>query len=152
MLATKPSPQPTAFALPGYTHPVSKKMHNWHLFTYYAFHGWEKIIILILAIHTINEIYKGSHFMLADYQILKDHFSQHVVNTAEVKTILNEAIGVMLDTIINIVMAVRLSTAQERVSRVIELLLATALIIWNQQVIQFLQSLDYTILSRSVTF
>jgi hypothetical protein len=152
MLATKPPTQPTAFTLPGYTHPVSKKMHNWHIFTYYAFHSWEKIIILILAIHTVNEIYKGSQFMISDYPLLKAHFSSHIVDTTEVRTILNEAIGVMLDTILNIVMAIRLSTAQERISRVVELILATALIIYNRQVIEFLQSLDYTFITQSVKF
>lgn len=156
MLAQKPSNTPltttTVATLPGYTHPVSKKMHNWHIFTYYFFHSWEKVIILILAIHTVNEIYKGSQFMISDYPILKAHFSQHAVDMTEVKTILNEAIGVMLDTIINIVMAIRLSTSQERISRVIELILATALIIYNQQVIDFLQSLDYTFITQSVRF
>ena len=58
----------------------------------------------------------------------------------------------MLDTILNIVMAIRLSTAQERISRVVELILATALIIYNRQVIEFLQSLDYTFITQSVKF
>jgi len=144
MLATKPSATPISLSLPGYTHPVSKKMHNWHKFTYYAFHGWEKLVIILLALNAIQAVYEAIQFMLTDYQTLQLHFSQNTVNTSQVTALLHEGIEVMLDSILNIVMAARLSLSQERVSRILELVFATALLIWPQEIIHFLQSVTYT--------
>ena len=152
MQAQKPSSAPSPGSLPKAPRQTPKLIRYWHVFLYYLFIVWEKSIIIILAVFSLMELFKASQFLISDYQVLQLHFSNQITNTEEVTKVLNEAIGVMLGTIINIIMAVRLSLAQERVSRIIELLLASALIIWNQQIISFLQSLDYTLLSQSVRF
>lgn len=152
MLARKSAQTPPLVTFPGYTHPVSKKVHLWHKFSYYALHGWEKIIIITLSIMALIELYKASVFIISDFHILQEQFNVHGIHSAELRIILSEAIGTMLSTIINIVMALRLTISQERVSRIIELILATALIIWQDEVIQFLQQLNYTILNQGATF
>lgn len=138
--------------LPGYTHPVSKKMHYWHLFTYYGLHSWEKIVIILLALNSLRQLYEGSQFITTDYKVLENHFSNHLADSAEVTEILNNAIAIMLDNILNLTMAVRLSFAQERVSRVIELIIGTVLVIWSREIISFLQTVDYTFIKQSATF
>lgn len=152
VLATKNPDSINPLAFPGYTHPVSKQLHLWHKFSYYALHSWEKVIITLLAVYALTELYKASMFIISDYHSLTQYFSADSTNPTGLSEILGEAIGTMLGTILNIVMALRLTTSQERVSRFIELVLATCLIIWQAEVIQFLQTLNYTILSLSGTF
>jgi hypothetical protein len=152
MLATKPSITPGSLSFPGYTHPVSKNMLLWHKFSFYILHGWEKLIIIILSVLALMELYRASTFIISDFRVLQEQFSLHGTQSEEIRTILSEAIGTMLSTILNIVMALRLTISQERVSRVIELILATCLIIWQSEVVQFLQQLNYTIINQSVTF
>lgn len=130
--------------IPKYAKPVSKVKHYFHLAIYYGTLIWENTVIFILALQSLHALYTASKFIIDDYPELEQQFSQRQLNSNDITAILTEAIGLMIATLINILFAIRLSKAQERVSREIELVLGTALIIWYQPLLKLLQSLDYT--------
>ncbi|PIY79831.1 MAG: hypothetical protein COY81_00620 [Candidatus Pacebacteria bacterium CG_4_10_14_0_8_um_filter_43_12] len=149
---TAPAAQQSTDQTPALPKKVSSVLHYWHLFTYYGTLVWENTIITILGLQSMYGLYTASKFIIADYPLLEAHFQTRAVDSTQVTLILTEAIGLMMGTIINILFAIRLSKAQARMSRIFELLIGTALVIWFSQIITLLQNLDYTLVTTWLTF
>lgn len=126
---------------------MPKWKHYLNLTTYYGTIIWENLVIFGLSLQSAHGLFTSIMFIIDDYPILEQQFSQKAINTTEVTQIITEAIGLMLGTIINILFAIRLSKSQERLSHIFELILGTILIIWYGHVVEYLQQLDYTLIA-----
>jgi uncharacterized protein YacL len=135
--------------IPALTHPISRKRHYYNLVTYYGTLIWENTIIIVLSLQSLDALYKAGKFIIDDYPLLELQFKSQHLHNAEITHIITEAVGLMLGTIINILFAIRLSKAQERVSRYLELVAGTALIVWYLPLMELLKSLDY---EKIITF
>lgn len=129
--------------IPTLAHPISKKRHYYNLATYYGTLIWENTVIIALALQSLDALYKAGKFIIDDYPLLELQIRNQHLHNAEITHIITEAVGLMLGTIINILFAIRLSKGQERVSRYLELIAGTALIVWYIPLIELLKSLDY---------
>lgn len=129
--------------IPTLAHPISKKKHYFNLFTYYGTLIWENTLIIVISLQSLDALYKAGRFIIDDYPLLELQFKSQRLHNAEITHIITEAIGLMLATIINILFAIRLSKSQERVSRYLELVAGTALIVWYLPLMELLKSLDY---------
>lgn len=129
--------------IPKIAKPPSKIKHYFHLFTYYFTLIWQNSVIALLAIQSLYALFIDTKFIIDDYPQLELLYQTRGVQDAEIRAILYEGIALMISTIISILFAIRLTKAGERASKVLELIVGTALIIWYQDFLHLLENLDY---------
>lgn len=90
---------------------------------------WKKIAAWLLTAHVVYGIWEAVYFIFIEYRHLEDQLKLHLVESREVHEITVSAIILMIGTAINIFMAARLHSTKEEDSALLDLIVATILII-----------------------
>lgn len=90
---------------------------------------WRKVATFLLTAHVVWGLWESINFMVIEYPQLEKSLALHLVAESTVHEITVNAIILMVTTAINIVMAMRLNSVKEDQARLIDLIVATVLII-----------------------
>lgn len=129
--------------------PTDVIEHLQRLFHHFTL-AWEKVVIIILGILSLHNLWSATKFILIDYPALQKDLTDQAVTDLRVRLVLTDSIALMLTTLISIIFAIRISKGQERISRYLELVFGTLIIIFYQNILKFLGNLDYTQISSSI--
>ena len=141
--ASPTSSQQKPHSLADYKEHLQRTFHHFTL-------AWEKVVIIILGILSLHNFWSAAKFILIDYPKLQKDLTNQAVTDVRVRLVLTDSIALMLITLISIIFAIRISKGQERISRHAELVVGTLVIIFYQNIIQFLSNLDYTLISSTI--
>ncbi|GIK83627.1 MAG: hypothetical protein BroJett025_02490 [Patescibacteria group bacterium] len=109
----------------------------------HVFHWWHKTAIVLLALHSIYDLWKGISFLAFEYPEINHLFEQHLVQASEINSLLGEAIVDFAAASIAIFFTVRLVKVKETTEENIDLIASTLLILSTNAIQNFFIRLDF---------
>lgn len=109
---------------------------------HYLVYAWHKLAIIILTFHGIAGVWESLKFILFEYPELESQLAAGLINNADMNTIISGITLTFLTTFISIVVAIRLHKVREKTSVIVELIVATILIITKQFLQDYLLGLN----------
>lgn len=144
----QPQPNPNH---PGYAALQTPTWKHWvYKVEYYSALVWQKLLVIALLIHSAVGLYESFTFLFFEYPEFEAMLQENLISVEQVRLLIAESIGLMLATLLVLAMAIRLSKDQEKLMRYIELIIGSAVIIWHDQFIAYLQNFDYLALLEGI--
>ncbi|PIY80767.1 MAG: hypothetical protein COY80_01210 [Candidatus Pacebacteria bacterium CG_4_10_14_0_8_um_filter_42_14] len=110
---------------------------------------WKKTAMVFLTIYGLYGLFSALHLLLAKYPELERMLAVQEIQQVEVEKVVAEMLVVLLVTVIDTAIALRLSKAKDLKSEIIDVLLATVFLIFNGALINYVLSYDiFGIISR----
>lgn len=124
----------------GFKHFKSLAYLYWGLFRVL----WGKIVATLLTLHAIYFMYEALKFLFLEYPELENIFALGQASTEEIRIITAEAITVTLTVFIDTLFAIRLSRRDGDLTHMLDLIVATLILLFHQSIMNFLLSFDLT--------
>lgn len=109
---------------------------------HYLVYAWHKVAMIILTIHSFIGVWESFQFIVFEYPAIEQQLSEGLIKEAHVNRIISGSALTFITTFITIAVAIRLHTVKEKTSVIVELILATILIITQQFFFDYLLDLD----------
>ncbi|PIR62646.1 MAG: hypothetical protein COU65_02455 [Candidatus Pacebacteria bacterium CG10_big_fil_rev_8_21_14_0_10_42_12] len=103
---------------------------------------WKKVALVFLTIYGLHGLFTSLHLLVIKYPDLEKLLDLQLIGQEEVEKVVAEVFVVLLATIIDTFLALRLSKAKELKSEIIDVVLATLFILFNSRIISYILSYD----------
>lgn len=137
-VATKPPQKPQEEGIVEEIEEIEAEVVDW--FDYVSWY-WQKIATVLLTAHALYGLWESVQFMFVEYPQLEKSLNLHLISQDLVQEITVNAVILMLTTAVNIYMAMRLNSVKENRAALIDLIVATILIIMTPFLQTILDSL-----------
>lgn len=108
----------------------------------YARYILSKSLIIILTVHSFYTTWEVILFTTLEYPQLNQALANKQISHQELESILAETVVLVLSTIIGALLAIRLSTNQEKLANRLNIVVSVVLIIFHTQIKQYFLSLN----------
>jgi len=103
---------------------------------------WKKVALIFLTLYGLHGLFTSLHLLLIKYPELEKLLALQQIQQIEVEKVVAEVIVVLIATVIDTMLALRLSKAKELNSEIIDVILATVFIIFNRPFISYFLTYD----------
>lgn len=103
---------------------------------------WKKIALVFLTLYGLHGLYRSLTLLFIKYPELEKLSAMQQISRTEIETVIAEVLVVLLATMVDTMLALRLSETKAIKSEVIDVILATAFLVFNNHLIRYLLSFD----------
>ncbi len=101
----------------------------------------QKIIAVGLAAQSLLGLYTSINFILIDYPLLEQQLQLHFINQKQINHFANKAIIMAVSTVLNIFFAIKITSAQKRITKKIHTIIGILLFLGNTVVYKYLDQI-----------
>jgi cytochrome c oxidase assembly factor CtaG len=116
--------------------------HVLFVFDNYIRYILSKTLVILLTFFSFYVIWEVVLFVIFEYPEVQHRFAEHTISQAEVDHLIATAVISTGATIAGAVLAIRLNSVQEKITHTIDIILATALMLFQGHVREYILTLE----------